>query len=81
MKAQSRDATRRSSVASDAIAAIMLLSVYQQSQSPLFFPGVQASDLTVIHDSNNIINMYNHDTSCIHNIGCHERPVGHFIVS
>ena len=80
MKAQSRDATRRSSVASDAIAAIMLLSVYQQSQSPLFFPGVQATDTNVIHHSNTIINMYNRDT-CIHNIGCHERPVGHFIVS
>ena len=86
MKSESRDVPvirkreRRTSVASDAITAIMLISVYQQSQSPLWFPGAQASDLTVIQHSNAIINMYNND-ACIHNIGCHERPIGHFIVS
>ena len=69
MKSPSRDATRRASVAS----AIMLLS-------PLCFPGAQASDLTVINHSSAILNMYNND-GCIHNIGCHERPIGHFIVS
>ena len=86
MKSESRDVPvirkreRRTSVASDAITAIVLISVYQQSQSPLWFPGAQASDLTVIQHSNAIINMYNND-ACIHNIGCHERPIGHFIVS
>ena len=86
MMSQSRDVPvirrreRTTSVASDAITAIMLISVYQQSQAPLWFPGAQASDLTVIQHSNAIINMYNND-ACIHNIGCHERPIGHFIVS
>ena len=86
MKSQSRDVPvirrreRRTSVASDAITAIMLISVYQQSQSPHWFPGAQASDLTVIQHSNAIINMYNND-ACIHNIGCHERSIGYFMVS
>ena len=83
MESRARDVpkrTRRTSVASDAVTAIMLLSVYQQSQSPLCFPGAQASDLTVIQHSNAIINMYNNG-GCIHNIGCHERSIGHFIVS
>ena len=86
MMSQSRDVPvirrreRRTSVASDAITAIMLISVYQQSQSPHWFPGAQASDLTVIQHSNAIINMYNND-ACIHNIGCHEPSIGYFIVS
>ena len=76
MKAKSSGRTRQTSVVSDAVAAFALLTIYKEVQkcSPLFFPGVSASDLAVNQHSNAIINMYNND-ECIHNIGCHERPV------
>ena len=76
MKAKSSGRTRQTSVVSDAVAAFALLTIYKEVQkcSPLFFPGASASDLAVNQHSNAIINMYNND-ECIHNIGCHERPV------
>ena len=84
MKNKSRDGgARRTSLASDAIAAFMLLSVYQQDikNSEMSFSGAEASDLTVVHHGNAILNMYNDNDGCIYNIGCLERPIGHFVVS
>ena len=76
MKAKSSGRTRKTSVVSDAVAAFALLTIYKEVEkcSSLFFPGASASDLAVNQHSNAIINMYNND-ECIHNIGCHERPV------
>ena len=84
MKNKSRDGgARRTSLASDAIAAFMLLSVYQQDikNSQISFSGVQASDLHSVHHGNSILNMYNENEGCIYNIGCLEAPTGHFVVS
>ena len=82
MKTKSREGVRRSSLASGAVAAFMLLSVSPRdvTYSSMPFPGAQASDLTAVQHGNAIINRYNND-GCIYNIGCHERPIGHFIVS
>ena len=80
---KSRDGrTRRNSLASDAIAAFMLLSVYQQDiKNSRLFSGAEASDLTVVHHGNAILNMYNQNDGCIYNIGCLERPISHAVVS
>ena len=84
MKSKSRTGgARRSFLASDVIAAIMLLSVYQQDvkNSQMSFSGAEASGFTVAHQGNAILNMYNQNDGCIYNIGCLERPIGHFVVS
>ena len=69
----SRDTTRRSSLSSDAVKAFVLLFVFQLDgkKSLINFPVAQASDLPV---NQHVINLYNND-ACIHNYGCHERPV------
>jgi hypothetical protein len=84
MKSKSRTCSaRRSSLASDAIAVFMLLSVYLHDvkNSQMSFSGVEASGFTVAHQGNAILNMYNQNDGCIYNIGCLERPIGHFVVS